>query len=218
MSDRPGEGRAVDEALKRIERRMAGDPRDRRRIAQALAAAIVLHVAVLAARMPGWGPDPVRLETPVEEAMQVQFLKPPARPAAKPAPPKPKPIPRPDPTPTEPEPVVEESAPPPAPEAPPAPPQPAQAGPVRVAPGQGPGLVKRVEPEYPPLMQAAQREGVVTLDAVIYKDGTVGEVKVLSAPHQSFADASIAAVQQWRFTPFPQDVILTVTVKFTLRR
>ena len=207
----------VDDRLARIERRISGDPRDRRRIAQALAAAILLHAVVLAARMPGWGPDPVRLDAPVEEAMQVQFLKPPAAPAAKPAPPKPKPIPRPDPTPTEPEPVVEEPAPPPAPPST-APPPPAQAGPVRVAPGQGPGLIKRVEPEYPPLMQAAQREGVVTLDAVIYKDGTVGDVKVLSAPHESFAEASAAAVRQWRFTPFPQDVILTVTVKFTLRR
>ena len=207
----------VDDRLARIERRIAGDPRDRRRIAQAFAAAIVLHAVVLAARMPGWGPDPVRLDAPVEEAMQVQFLKPPAAPAAKPAPPKPKPIPRPDPTPTEPEPVVEEPAPPPAPPST-APPQPAQTGPVRVAPGQGPGLIKRVEPEYPPLMQAAQREGVVTLDAVIFEDGTVGDVKVLSAPHESFAEASVAAVQQWRFTPFPQDVILTVTVKFTLRR
>lgn len=214
----PPTPRGRDEQLKRLERRLTGDPRDRRRIAQALAAAVALHAAVLAARMPGWGPDPVRLEAPVEEAMQVQFLKPPARPAAKPAPPEPKPVPRPDPTPTEPEPVVEEPAPAPAPEAPPAPPQPAQTGPVRVAPGQGPGLVKRVEPAYPPLMQAAQREGVVTLDAVIYQDGTVGEVKVLSAPHESFADASVAAVRQWRFTPFPQDVILTVTVNFTLRR
>jgi protein TonB len=205
-----------EDRLARIERRISGDPRDRRRIAQALAAAIALHAVVLAARMPGWGPDPVRLDAPVEEAMQVQFLKPPAAPAAKPAPPKPKPVPRPDPTPAEPEPVVEEAAPPAAPST--APPPPAQTGPVRVAPGQGPGLIKRVEPEYPPLMQAAQREGVVTLDAVIYEDGTVGDVKVLSAPHESFAEASVAAVRQWRFTPFPQDVILTVTVKFTLRR
>ncbi len=214
MSD-PVAPHREDEQWKRLERRIAGDPRDRRRIAQALAAALVLHAVVLAARMPGWGPDPVRLDAPVEETMQVQFLKPPAAPAARPAPPKPKPIPRPDPTPTEPEPIVAEPAPPPAPAGPP---QPAQAGPVRVAPGQGPGLIKRVEPQYPPLMQAAQREGVVTLDAVIYSDGSVGEVKVLSAPHESFANASVEAVRQWRFTPFPQDVILTVTVKFTLRR
>ena len=43
-------------------------------------------------------------------------------------------------------------------------------------------------------------------------------MKVLSAPHPSFADESIKAVRQWQFTPFPQDVILTVTVRFTLRQ
>ena len=199
--------------IQRAERWVRGDPRDRRRIGQAFAAAIVLHVVVLVARLPGWGPDPVRVDAPVEQAMQVEFLKPPAPPAAKPAPkPKPKAIPRPDQTPDEPEPVVEEPA-PPQPAAPPV-----ATGPVRVAPGQGPGLIRRVEPKYPPLMQTAQREGVVTLDAVIFKDGTVGDVKVLSSPHPLFADESVRAVQQWRFSPPPQDVILTVTVRFTLTR
>jgi TonB family protein len=201
--------------IQRAERWMRGDPRDRRRIGQAFAAAIVLHVVVLVARVPGWGPDPVRVDAPAQQSMQVEFLKPPA-PATKAAPkPKPKAIPRPDPTPEEPEPIVEEPAPPPT--ASPAT-QLSQTGPVRVAPGQGPGLIKRVEPRYPPLMQAAQREGVVTLDAVIFTDGTVGDVKVLSSPHQSFADESVRAVQQWRFSPPQQDVILTVTVRFTLRR
>jgi TonB family protein len=214
MTPHPPTDRVPADDIQRAERWMRGDPRDRRRIGQAFAAAIVLHVVVLVARVPGWGPDPVRVDAPAEQSMQVEFLKPPA-PAAKPAPkPKPKAIPRPDPTPEEPEPIVEEPAPPPT--ASPAPPS--QTGPVRVAPGQGPGLIKRVEPRYPPLMQAAQREGVVTLDAVIFTDGTVGEVKVLSSPHQSFADESVRAVQQWRFSPPQQDVILTVTVRFTLRR
>ena len=199
--------------IQRAERWMRGDPLDRRRLGQAFAAAIVLHVVVLVARVPGWGPDPVRVDAPAEQSMQVEFLKPPAPPEAKPAPkPKPKAIPRPDQTPVEPEPVVEEPEPPPT-----STPQ-AQAGPVRVAPGQGPGIIKRVEPRYPPLMQAAQREGVVTLDAVIFTDGTVGDVKVLSSPHPSFAQESVRAVQQWRFSPPQQDVILTVTVRFTLRR
>jgi TonB family protein len=216
-ADRSSELSPADE-IQQAERWMRGDPRDRRRIAQAFAAAIVLHVVVLVARVPGWSRDPVRVDAPAEQSMQVEFLKPPAAPAAKPAPkPKPKAIPRPDPTPEEPEPVVEEPAPPPTASTA-ATPQPAQTGPVRVAPGQGPGLIKRVEPRYPPLMQAAQREGVVTLDAVIFTNGTVGEVKVLSSPHPSFAEESVRAVQQWRFSPPQQDVILTVTVRFTLRR
>jgi TonB family protein len=215
MTPNPETHLSPEEEIQRVERWVRGDPRDRRRIGQAFAAAVVLHVIVLVARVPGWGPDPVRVDAPAEQSMQVEFLKPPA-PAAAPAvsKPKPKAIPRPDPTPEEPEPVVEEPARPPSPAATP---QSSQTGPTRVAPGQGPGIIKRVEPKYPPIMQAAQREGVVTLDAVIFTDGTVGEVKVLSSPHPSFAEESARAVRQWRFSPPQQDVILTVTVMFRLR-
>ncbi|MEX2660667.1 MAG: energy transducer TonB, partial [Vicinamibacterales bacterium] len=138
-------------------------------------------------------------------------------PTAPPKPPEPevKKVPRPDPTPDEPEPVKE--APPPAPPAPVATPEPAQTGPVRVAPGQGPGLVKKVEPRYPPMARAARMEGSVVVDAIILKDGSVSEVKVLSSTHQFFDQACIEAVRQWRFTPGSQDVILTVKVNFTLR-
>lgn len=217
MTDDRSDGPSPADEIQRVERWLRSDPRERRRLRQALAAAVVLHVVVLVARVPGWGPEPVRVDAPAEQAMQVEFLKPPSPPAAKPAPkPKPKPIPRPDTTPDEPEPVVEEPAPPPGPEPSAAPAT--QPGPVRVAPGQGPGLIKRVEPRYPPLMQASQREGVVTLDAVIFTDGTVGHVTVLGSPHPSFAEESVRAVRQWRFSPPQQDVILTVTVKFTLRR
>ena len=203
--------------LEQAERWLSKDPAQRRLIARALAAAIVLHAVVLVARIPDWGPDPVRVDAPIEQAMKVQFLSPPEPPKAPPKPPEPerKKVPRPDPTPDEPEPVKE--APPPAPPAPVATPQPAQTGPVRVAAGQGPGLVKKVEPRYPPMARAARIEGTVTVDAIILKDGTVSEVKVLSSTHEFFNQACIDAVRQWRFTPGSQDVILSVTVNFTLR-
>jgi len=204
--------------LEQAERWLATDPAQRRIIGRALAAALVLHAAVLIARMPDWGPDPVRVDAPIEQAMKVQFLTP-APPKAPPKPPEPekKKIPRPDPTPDKPEPKKE--APPPAPpETPPGPPAPpAQTGPVRVAPGQGPGLVKKVEPIYPPIARSARLEGSVVVDAVILKDGTVSEVKVLSSSNRMFDQACIDAVRQWRFTPGSQDVVLTVTVNFTLR-
>jgi protein TonB len=204
--------------LEQAERRLATDPAQRRILGRALAAALVLHAAVLVARMPDWGPDPVRVDAPVEQTMKVQFLTP-APPKAPPKPPEPerKKIPRPDPTPDKPEPKRE--APPPAPpETPPGPPTPpAQTGPVRVAPGQGPGLVKKVEPIYPPIARSARLEGSVVVDAVILKDGTVSEVKVLRSSNQMFDQACIDAVRQWRFTPGSQDVVLTVTVNFTLR-
>jgi protein TonB len=196
------------------ERLIARDRAERRIIGRAFAAAVVLHATVLVARMPHFGPDPVRVDAPIQQQMQVQFLSPPApKPAPKPPEPKAKKVPRPDPTPDEPEPEV-------APLPPPAPPADApavQPGPIRVAPGQGPGLIKKVEPRYPPIAQAARLEGTVVIDAIILKEGSVSDVKVLKSSNPMFEQACIEAVKQWRFTPGSQDVILTVTVNFTLR-
>ena len=202
------------------ERWLAPDPVQRRWITRSLAAALALHATVLIARMPDWGPDPVRVDAPQEQAMKIQFLKPPPAPPKTPErPPEPetKKIPKPDPRPDEPEPV---KAPPPAPPEPPtpAPPAPAQeTGPIRVSAGQGPGLIKKVEPRYPQIAQSARIEGTVVVDAVIRKDGTVSDVTVLRSSSKMFDQACIDAVRQWRFTPSPQDVVLTVTVNFTLR-
>jgi protein TonB len=202
------------------ERWLAPDPVQRRWMTRALVAALAIHATVLIARMPDWGPDPVRMDAPQEQAMKIQFLKPPPPPPKTPErPPEPetKKVPKPDPTPDEPEPV---KAPPPAPPEPPTPAPPApvqQTGPIRVSAGQGPGLIKKVEPRYPPIAQSARIEGTVVVDAVIRKDGTVSDVTVLRSSSKMFDQACIDAVRQWRFTPSPQDVVLTVTVNFTLR-
>ena len=202
------------------ERWLAPDPVQRRWMTRSLVAALALHATVLIARMPDWGPDPVRVDAPQEQAMKIQFLRPPPPPPKTPErPPEPetKKIPKPDPTPDTPEPV---KAPPPAPPEPPtpAPPSPVQeTGPIRVSAGQGPGLIKKVEPRYPPIAQSARIEGTVVVDAVIRKDGTVSDVTVLRSSSKMFDQACIDAVRQWRFTPSPQDVVLTVTVNFTLR-
>jgi len=225
--ERPGQDRSAEvrrraaaSEIADAERWMGRDPEDRGRIKRGLAAAVVLHLVLLFARLPAWGPEPKRIDAPQEQAMQVQFLKPPPPPPK--VEPKPKPqakkIPRPDPEPEKPEPEIAPEPPPVesmAQEAPLAPPVPA--GPVRVAPGQGPGLIKRVEPRYPPVAQAARMQGTVILDAVIRKDGTVGEITVLRSGNQIFDQAAIEALQQWRYTPGPYDVVLTVTVNFRLQ-
>jgi protein TonB len=200
----------------------AGDDRaaDLRRIQRGLVAAIAFHLVLLFARLPAWGPAPKRVDAVQEQAMKVQFLKPPP-PPPKVEPklePKPKRIPRPDETPQEPEPEVAPEPPQVESDAPPAPvSEPVQTGPVRVGPGQGPGLIKRVEPKYPSIAQAARMQGTVVLDAVIHKDGTVGDIKVLRSANQLFDQAAIDALKQWRYTPGPYDVILTVTVNFTMQ-
>ncbi|HXW03962.1 MAG TPA: TonB family protein [Vicinamibacterales bacterium] len=201
---------------------LGADAAQRRLITRALIAAVVLHATVLVARMPDWGRDPVRVDAPAEQQMKVQFLKPPPPPPkTPPRPPEPvkKKVPRPDPTPDEPEPIREPPPPPPAPEVT-APPTAAPAqdmGPIRVSPGQGPGLIRKVEPQYPPIARASRTEGSVVVDAVIRSDGTVSDVKVVKSSSPMFEQACLDAVKQWRFTPGPQDVILTVTVKFTLQ-
>jgi TonB family protein len=91
-------------------------------------------------------------------------------------------------------------------------------GPVRLGTGgQGLALLKRVEPAYPPAMQSARVEGMVVLDAVIHRDGTVGDIKVLKSSGPFFERSAIEAVKQWRYAPIPYEGILTVNVNFTLK-
>jgi periplasmic protein TonB len=228
--------RRIAEELQRAERWVRQDPRDRRWLMHGFVIALALHAVVLIARVP-IERDPVRIEPPPEEAMQVQFLQPPPPPPPPPPPekppepkpqveripqpilePEPEPIPEPPPPPPPPDIPVSPQLPPtlvppgPPPQGPPAPPQP-----VRVSPGEAPGLIKRVEPDYPRVAQATRVEGLVVLDAIIGTDGSVREVTVLRSAHPLLDQAAIEAVSQWRYSPPPADVILTVTVNFTLR-
>ena len=71
-------------------------------------------------------------------------------------------------------------------------------------------------------MREAGREGVVPIEAIIGRDGTVASIRVLSAQvHPDFAIAAVDAVRQWRFTPTllngrPVEVVMTVSVTFNL--
>jgi TonB family protein len=58
----------------------------------------------------------------------------------------------------------------------------------------------------------------VVLDAIIHRDGTIGDVTVLRSTNEAFAQAAIAAVKRWRYTPIPDEGIVTVTVNFTIPR
>jgi protein TonB len=86
-------------------------------------------------------------------------------------------------------------------EGPPLPPPPVPQGPVRIG-GQvsAPALVKRVEPIYPAIAQAASIDGVVILDAIVDDRGRIQSLKVLRG-HALLAKAAIEAVQQWEYEP-----------------
>ncbi len=79
-----------------------------------------------------------------------------------------------------------------------------------------------VPPVYPAAMREAGLTGVVPIEAVIGRDGTVSSVRVLSAQvHPDFAIAAVDAVRQWRFTPtllngIAVEVVMRVSVTFDL--
>lgn len=80
----------------------------------------------------------------------------------------------------------------------------------------------RVQPLYPEKARKAKIQGIVVLQAVIHKDGSVGDIQVLQSPGSNFGfdESAIAAVRQWRYKPALQNgepvvVYFTVTVPFS---
>ena len=82
-------------------------------------------------------------------------------------------------------------------------------------------LIYQVKPVYPQIAKLTRTQGVVVLEAVISKDGTIDSLRVISG-HQLLTQAALDAVRQWKYRPTmlnsePVEVITTVTVTFTLQ-
>jgi protein TonB len=80
-------------------------------------------------------------------------------------------------------------------------------------------LIRQVVPSYPPLALAAHVQGVVVLEAIISKEGTIDSLRVVSG-HPLLTSAAIDAVKQWIYRPTllngdPMVVLTTVTVNFS---
>jgi len=92
---------------------------------------------------------------------------------------------------------------------------------VRVSSGVAQGLlIRQVKPQYPPLARQARVQGTVVLQAVIGKDGTVQDLRVVSG-HPLLIGAAVAAVKQWLYRPYylngePVTVDTQMNVNFTL--
>ena len=103
-----------------------------------------------------------------------------------------------------------------------APPPPPPSEPLRIGGNvSSPDVINRVQPEYPALARAARVQGVVILEAVIRRDGSVGDIKVLRGLRLGCTEAATEALRQWRFKPgmqngIPVDVYMTLTVNFKL--
>jgi len=92
---------------------------------------------------------------------------------------------------------------------------------VRVSQGVSTGLlIRKVQPNYPPLAKAARIQGHVLLHAEISKEGTIQNLQLVSG-HPMLAPAAIEAVKQWRYRPYllngePVAVETEVDVNFSL--
>ena len=106
---------------------------------------------------------------------------------------------------------------------PPPPPPPKAQTPQRIRVGgqvEAAKLIYKPTPEYPPLAKMARIQGTVRLEAVIAKDGTIQDLKVLSG-HPLLVKAALDAVKQWRYQPTllngePVEVVTEIDVNFTL--
>ena len=107
--------------------------------------------------------------------------------------------------------------------APPPPPPPKAATPKRIRVGgqvEGARLIYQPKPEYPPLAKMARIQGTVRLEAIISKDGTIQDLRVVSG-HPLLVKSALEAVQRWRYQPTllngePVEVVTEVDVNFTL--
>ena len=106
---------------------------------------------------------------------------------------------------------------------PPPPPPPKPTTPKRIRVGgqvEAAKLIYKPTPEYPPLAKMARIQGTVRLEAIIAKDGTIQDLKVLSG-HPLLVKSALDAVKQWRYQPTllngePVEVVTEIDVNFTL--
>lgn len=99
-------------------------------------------------------------------------------------------------------------------------PVPAAAAPLRISHMNEGDLIRKVLPAYPALARSARIQGTVLLQAVISKQGTIENLRVLSG-HPMLVPPAIDAVRQWRYRPYvlnndPVEVETQITVTFSL--
>ena len=81
-------------------------------------------------------------------------------------------------------------------------------------------LVRQPKPVYPPLAKQARISGVVHLAAIISRDGTIQDLKVISG-HPLLIPSALEAVKQWVYQQTllngePVEVSTQIDVNFTL--
>jgi protein TonB len=83
-----------------------------------------------------------------------------------------------------------------------------------------PDPIKRVEPKYPDEARSQHIEGLVLVQALVGKDGSIQDTRIVkSIP--ALDSAAVAAVRQWHFKPAkskgkPVAAWVAVPLKFSL--
>ncbi len=106
---------------------------------------------------------------------------------------------------------------------PPPPPVKKKAPPKRIRVGgavQNARILRRTQPQYPPLAKQARIQGTVKLTAIIGKDGTIQKLEVMGG-HPLLIPAALQAVKQWRYKPtllngIAVEVVTLIDVNFSL--
>jgi len=118
-------------------------------------------------------------------------------------------------------PVAEPPPPPPPPLPPPIPvtkhPEPMRVG----GTVQAGNLLSHRNPEYPSLARIAHVEGAVILSATIGEDGSIKELKIISATSPLLTAGLIDTVKTWKYKATllnsePVEVLTTITLNFSL--
>jgi TonB family protein len=86
-----------------------------------------------------------------------------------------------------------------------------------------PQAMVKVDPAYPPELMRDRVEGTVTLYAVIFKDGTVGGVKVLRGLDEKLDESARVALSRWKFHPATKngaavDLETVVLIPFVVKK
>jgi protein TonB len=81
----------------------------------------------------------------------------------------------------------------------------------------------KVDPAYPAELMRDRVEGTVTLYAVIFKDGSVGGVKVLRGVEEKLDESARVALAKWKFHPATKngsavDLETVVQIPFVVRK
>jgi TonB family protein len=86
-----------------------------------------------------------------------------------------------------------------------------------------PEAIRKVDPAYPANLMREQIEGVVVLHAIIRRDGSVGDVRILEGFYEQLDENARVALEQWRFRPgtkngVPVDVEAVIRVPFRVTK